>query len=113
MACLLLTGERIPAQVKNPDLSAYASRDPKTGDVTLLLLNRGDRYLRPNGFLDGRDAELSVEAGLDQGIGYEVPSFSINCLKIKADRSPGQVFLYTRKMVREGKPPVSGVLKPW
>ncbi len=109
----LMSGKRITAQIKQGDMLSYATQDPETKDVTLVLINKSDRYYRPNALLNGQDADLMVEAGLNQRIDYEIPSYSISCLKIKADNSPGEVTVYTQKMFKEGKPPLVSTLKPW
>jgi hypothetical protein len=108
-----MRGKVVTVQARDPNISAYALQDAKTRDVTLLLVNKGDRYQRLKISLNGGLSDLSVEAGLDQRYDLEIPYFSIASLGLKADRKPGEVLLYTRKMAREGKEPQVSVIKPW
>ncbi|HJT25268.1 MAG TPA: hypothetical protein VJ873_11880, partial [bacterium] len=94
----MIHGKVLLAQIQNSEMSVYATQDLKTKDVTLMIVNKGDRYWRPKMLLNGQDAELTVEAGLDQRYDFEIPSYSISCLKIKADRSVGEALVYTLKM---------------
>lgn len=106
-------GKLIMAQVQNANVTAVAFQDPKTRDVTLFLVNQGDRYYRAKILLNGKESSLTVDAGLDQGYDFEIPYFAAARLKLKADRSPGEAVLYTRNMAKEGKEPQISVLKPW
>ncbi len=106
-------GKLIPAQINRDEISVCAIQDEKTKDLTLLLVNKGDRYFHPKIRLDGKESDLAVEAGLRQKVDFEIPAYSIACLKIKADNSPGQASLYTVKMFQAGKGPAAAELKPW
>jgi hypothetical protein len=108
-----MRGKVIPAQVEMPDIFAFATQDAKTRDVALVIINKGDRYVRPKILFNGKEADLMVDAGLDQRLDYEAPSYSINCLRIKADRSNGDAVVYTIKMAQAGKAPEVSVIKPW
>ncbi len=109
----MIHGKVVPAQIQNPEMSVYATQDPKSKDVTLMIINKGDRYWRPKTLLNGSDAELSVEAGLDQRYDFEIPSYSISLLKIKGNRSAGEALVYMLKMALAGQEPKSSVIKPW
>ncbi len=109
----MIHGLAVPAQIQNADMAVYATQDPKSKDVTLMIINKGDRYWRPKTMLNGGDVDLSVDAGLDQRYDYEIPSFSISCLKLKASRSPGEALTYTLKMAKKGQEPQISVIKPW
>ncbi len=106
-------GKVIPAIVQKSDVSVYATQDPRSRDVTLMIINKGDSYWRPNLLLNGKPTDLMVDAGLDQRYDFEIPSFSINLLRMKADRTPGEVSVYTLKMAQAGKEPQVSPLKPW
>jgi hypothetical protein len=106
-------GKALWVQVHNGNISAYAVQDPKTKDVSLLLINRGNTYYHPKIDLNAKDDNVSVDAGLSMSFDFELPFYSIGLLKIKADRSPGTAYLYTQRMAVAGKPPVMSVLKPW
>lgn len=106
-------GRVIPAQIQNAEMSVYATQDLKSKDVTLMIINKGDRYWRPKMLLNGQDAELTVEAGLDQRYDFEIPSYSICRLKLKADRSAGEAEVYTLKMALKGQEPQVSAIKPW
>jgi len=109
----MIHGKVLTAQIENPEMSVYATQDLKSKDVTLMIINKGDRYWRPKMVLNGQDAELTVEAGLDQRYDFEIPSYSISRLRIKADRSAGEALVYTLKMALAGQEPQSSVIKPW
>lgn len=109
----MIRGEVIDAQIQSPGMSAYATQDPTTKNVTLLIVNKEDRYWRPKTLLNGQDADLSVDAGLDQRYDFEIPSLSVCFLSLKADRTPGQMLIYTLKMARAGKEPQVMEVKPW
>ena len=110
---VMLEGKMIGAQIQQADMSLFATQNPTTKDVRLIIVNKTDRYFRPKTFLNGKDGDLIVDAGLNQRVDYEIPSYSISVLKIKADNSPGEVILYSRKMAQAGQAPVTSVLKPW
>lgn len=109
----MIRGKVVSAQIQNAEMSVYATQDPESKDVTLIIINKGDRYWRPKMLLNGQDAELTVEAGLDQRYDFEIPRYSISLLKIKADRSPGEALVYTLKMALEGQEPQRSAIKPW
>jgi hypothetical protein len=109
----MIRGKVIAAQIQNPQMSVYATQDPKTKDVTVMVINKGDRYWRPKFMLDGENTDLSVDAGLNERYDFEVPSYSISCLKLKADRSTGASTVYTLKMAQKGQEPQVSALKPW
>lgn len=109
----MIHGKILNVETQIPNLSAYATQDPRTRDVTLLIVNKGDRYSRPKMQFNGKEADLMVDAGLDQRFDYEIPSYSISLLKVKADRSPGQALLYTSKMARTGNEPLLTGIRPW
>lgn len=109
----MIHGKVVPAQIQNPEMSVYATQDPKSKDVTVIIINKGDRYWRPKTLLNGSDADLSVEAGLDQRYDFEIPSYSVSLLKIKGNRSAGEALVYTLKMALAGQEPQSSVIKPW
>jgi hypothetical protein len=106
-------GKVIGAQIQRSEMSVYATQDPKTKDVSVMIINKGDHYWRPKFLLKTEDVELSVDAGLDQRYDFEIPSYSISCLKLKADRSVGEATVYTLKMAQAGQEPQTSVLKPW
>ncbi|HUO56732.1 MAG TPA: hypothetical protein VMV05_01000, partial [bacterium] len=106
-------GKILDAQIPQADISLFATQEILSKDVRLLIVNKTDRYYHPKIYLNGKDGDLIVDAGLKQRVEYEIPSFSISCLKIKADNSPGEVVLYTRKLARADQAPVTSVLKPW
>ncbi len=107
-------GKIITAVVQKPDISVYATQDPRSRDVaTLMIINKGDRYWRPNMLLNGKPTDLMVDAGLDQRYDFEIPSFSICLLKMKGDRTPGESLVYTLKMAKAGAEPQASPLKPW
>ncbi len=110
---LMNRGKVITAVVQKSDISVYATQDPKAKDVTLMIINKGDRYWRPNILLNGKATDLMVDAGLDQRYDFEIPSYSIIRLKMKGDRTPGEALVYTLKMARDGKEPQTSLLKPW
>jgi hypothetical protein len=109
----MIHGKVLSAQIQNPEMSVYATQDLKSKDVTLMIVNKGDRYWRPKTLLNGQDAELTVDAGLDQRYDFEIPAYSICRLKIKADRSPGEALVYTMKMAKAGQEPQVYEIKPW
>lgn len=109
----MIRSKVLNVETQIPDLSAYATQDPRTRDVTLLIVNKGDRYSRPKMQFNGKEADLIVDADLDQRFDYEIPSYSISLLKIKADRSPGQALLYTSKIARAGNEPLLTEIRPW
>lgn len=108
-----MRGKSIWAQAENGEVSVYAVQDPKTKDVSLLLINRGGRYYHPKILLNAKDANVSVDAGLEQTYDFELPFYSIAVLRLKADRSPGTAYLFTQKMAQAGKPPSEATIKPW
>ena len=108
-----MKGKVIWTQVQNASASAYATQDPQTKDVCLMILNKGSNYYHPKIILNNREANISVDAGLDQTFDYELPYYSIAFLTIKADKSHDQVLLYTKKMALAGQPPLVSVIKPW
>jgi hypothetical protein len=108
-----MKGNVIWAQVQNGNASVYATQDPKTKDVTLLIMNKGSNYYHPKVLLNAKDADISVDAGLNQTFDYEIPYYSIAILKIKADKSHDEAVLYTKKMAQAGKPPEVTVITPW
>jgi hypothetical protein len=101
------------SQVQNGNVSAYATQDAKTKDVCLMILNKGGNYYHPKIILKNVEANVSVDAGLDQAFDFELPYYSIAFFNIKADKSHDEVVLYTKKMALEGKPPLVSVIKPW
>ncbi len=101
------------SQVQNSNASVYATQDPKTKDVCLIILNKGGNYYHPKIVLKNVEAGISVDAGLNQVFDFEIPFYSIAFLNIKADKSHDEVVLYTKKMALEGKPPLISVIKPW
>ncbi|HXL72745.1 MAG TPA: hypothetical protein VN963_03885, partial [bacterium] len=101
------------SQVQNGNVSVYATQDPKTKDVCLMILNKGGNYYHPKIILRNVEANISVDAGLDQIFDYELPYYSIVFLNIKADRSRDEAILYTKKMAIAGQPPLVSVIKPW
>ena len=109
----MIRGRVIQAQIQSADMSVYATQDLKSRDVTVMILNKGERYWRPKTLLNGQDSDLSVEAGLDQRYEFEIPGFSISLLRFKADKSPGEMKVYNLKMAKTGQPPQSSALKPW
>ncbi len=108
-----MRGRVVWAQVKNGNVSAYAVQDPKTRDVDILIINKGDDYYHPKILLNGMDSDLTVDAGLDQKFDHEIPYYSISILKIKADRTKDEAILYTRAMALTGQTPQTSVIKPW
>jgi hypothetical protein len=108
-----MKGKVIWAQVQNGNASVYATQDPKTKDVSLLIMNKGSNYYHPKILLNAKDANISVDAGLDQVFDFEMPYYSIAVMTIKADKSHDEVVLYTKKMAQAGKPPEVSVIKPW
>lgn len=108
-----MKGKVIPAISRLENLSVYATQNPQTKDVCLFFVSKMDRYQHVKIQLNNRDANVMVDAGLDQRFEFEVPSFSIACLEIKADRSTGQETLYTGKMALEGKEPQVSPTRPW
>ena len=109
----VLKGKVIQAQSLQPGVLVYATQDPQSHDVSILLISQTDRYCRPKLMLNGKDGDIVVDAGLDQRFGYEIPSYSINCLRIKADKSHDEAVWYTEKMALAGKEPQKGVIAPW
>ena len=110
---LMSRGKVITAVVQKSDISVYATQDPRSRDVTLIIINKSDNYWRPNILLNGKATDLMVDAGLDQRYDFEIPSFSISRLKMRADRGPGEALVYTLKMAQDGKEPRNSPLKPW
>ncbi len=110
---LMSRGKIITTFVQKPDISVYATQDIGSKDVTLMIINKGDSYWRPQILLNGKSTDLMVEAGLDQQYDFEIPSFSISLLKMKSDHAPGEALVYTLKMARSGKEPQLSSLKPW
>ncbi len=108
-----MKGKSVWAQVQNSNVSVYAVQDPKTKDVVLLLINRGSNYYHPKILLNAKDCDVSVDAGLDLTFDFELPYYSIAVLQLKADRSPGTAYLFTKKMAQAGKPAEMSVIKPW
>jgi len=108
-----LKGKLIWAQAQNNNVSVFATQDPKTKDVSLLIMNKGSNYYHPKILLNNKDANVSIDAGLDQTFDYEMPYYSIAVLIIKADKSHDEAVLYTKKMAQAGKPPEVLVIKPW
>ena len=109
----LPAGHIVSSQINKDDISVHAVQDEKSKDLTLFLVNKGDHYFSPKIRLDGKEADLTAEAGLKDGIDFEIPSYSIACLTIKGDHSPGQSVLYTKKMFLAGQTPETKVLKSW
>jgi hypothetical protein len=110
---LMIRGKIITAVVQNSDISVYATQDFQSKDVTLMIINKGDRYWRPKILLNGKATDLMVDAGLDQRYDFEIPSFSISRLKMRGNRTTGEALVYTLKMAQAGKEPQESVLKPW
>jgi hypothetical protein len=110
---LMSRGKVITTVVQKPDISVYATQDPRSRDVTLMIINKGDNYWRPNILLNGKATDLMVDAGLDQRYDFEIPSFSISRLKMRSDRTSGEALVYTLKMAQAGKEPQESSLKPW
>ncbi|HTA76268.1 MAG TPA: hypothetical protein VK791_03845, partial [bacterium] len=108
-----MRGKVIWAQVQNSNAVVYATQDIKTKDVSLLIINKGSNYYHPKVILNAKEAEISVDAGLNQTFDYEIPYYSIVVLKIKADKSHDEAVLYTKKMAQAGKPPEVTVITPW
>src|SRR6185295_3953620 len=106
-------GNFISSQIHFAELSATATQNPQTKDVTVILVNPGNRYYRPKISLNGKDGDLTVEAGLDEKFDFEIPSLAIACLKVKADRSKGEAWVYTSKMAKTGRGPETSEIKPW
>jgi len=105
-------GKVIPAQTQFPDLSVFACQDPKTKEVVLMTINTGDRYCHPRISLNGKDTDIVVDAGLDIQTDFEMPYFSVVCLTLKADHSPGEATTYFSKLAMKGKEPMKAVFKP-
>ncbi len=110
---LMRRGKVLTAVVQKSDISVYATQDALSRDVTLMIINKGDRYWRPDILLNGKATDLMVDAGLDQRYDFEIPSFSISLLTMKGDRAPGEALVYTLKMAENGKEPQNSPLKPW
>ncbi len=105
-------GRAVQAQTQMRDLTVYARQDPENRDVVLVLINEGDRYCHPRISLNGEESDVVVEAGMSRDFDYEVPYYSVSCLTLHADHSPGEALLYTSKMAKEGLPYQKTVLKP-
>jgi hypothetical protein len=101
------------SQVQNGNASVYATQDPKTKDVCLMILNKGGNYYHPKIMLKNVEANISADAGLDQTFDYELPYYSIVFLNIKADKSHDEAVLYTQKMALAGQPPQVSIIKSW
>jgi hypothetical protein len=108
-----MKGKMVWVQVQNGNASVYAAQDPKTRDVHLMILNKGGNYYHPKIVLNGKEANVSVDAGLDQTYDFELPYYSIAFLNLKADRSEGEAVLYTKKMAVAGEQPFVSAIKPW
>ncbi len=106
------SGRIIPAQTQMANLTVFARQNPQNRNVVLLLVNEGDRYCHPRISLNGEEADVVVEAGLKQYLDYEVPYYSVACLILHADHTPGVAELYTSKMAKQGLPSQTTVLKP-
>lgn len=106
-------GKLLSAVSQDSLVSVYATQDPGTKDVTLMLVNKNDHYWKPKIRLNGEDDEVTVEAGLDQRYDFECPSLSVSLLEIKADRSPGNSWVLDQDSVKNGAPPRTNPLKPW
>ncbi len=94
-------------------VSAYATQDPKSKDVTLMLINKSDRYWRPKIRFNGEDDQVMVEGGLDQRYDFECPSFSISLLEVHADHSPGKAWVLDQDSAKNGASPRTVPLNPW
>jgi hypothetical protein len=93
-------------------ISVYSTQDPQTKDVTLMLINKSERFWKPKIRLDGQDEQISVEAGLDLRYDFECSAFSVCLLEIHADRSPGQAWVLDPDSLKKGEPRMVP-LKPW
>ncbi len=99
------SGKLLSAVVQQPGIFAAALQDPLSRKVTLLVLNENDRYFRLKISLNGGKSDLSVEAGLDRSLSYEVPSFSISVLRLYPKAAGDQAWLYMKKMAETGLKP--------
>jgi hypothetical protein len=107
-----MKGKVIAAVSRQENLTVYAAQDPEKKDVNLFLVSQMDRYRQVKIRMNNRDADIMVDAGLDQLYEFEVPSYSIACLEIKADRSEGRVSLYTSKMASAAQEPRVSPVRP-
>jgi hypothetical protein len=94
----LFKGDVLPTQTQMEGIAAYAIRDPGSKNIVLMIISKKNYYSRLNISFDGKGSDLIVDGGLNRKINYEVPSYSISFLKIRADHSSDQVWLYTQKM---------------
>jgi hypothetical protein len=108
-----MKGKILWTQVQNSNISIHATQDPQTKDVHLMILNKGSNYYHPKIVLNAKDANISVDAGLNQVFDLELPFYSITFVSMKADKSRDEAVLYTKKMAQAGTPPVVSVIKPW
>jgi hypothetical protein len=96
-----------------PDISFYPCQDPTTQEISLLLVNREDRARRLRVRLDGKPADLRVEAGLEREFDVEVLARSVNLLTMKAGERQVRMLSYPGSSIEKGLGPDRQVLKAW
>jgi len=110
-----LKGVALEARVSSrlPGLSFYPFQDPTTREVSLLLVNREDRACRLRVRLDGKPADLRVEAGMEREFDVEVLAHSANLLTLKAGEGQVRMLSYSGSSIEKGLGPDLQVLKAW
>jgi len=96
-------GERVNCSTLQPGIMCVARRD-NDGAIRLLVVNRtSDLPFAVKATLDGRNGNLSVEAGLHRFVEFEIPVESVGVVRVPATGAPtGQ--WYGAHSAKRGEP---------
>lgn len=96
-------GDRVvPAASHVPNVTVHAARDSRTGNVTLVLINRGNTdaefRLILNSGEEQKEGNIYFDLGARKRIPYTLPAYSMVAFSLDKQLNRTRTFLYSRAM---------------